>query len=524
MLFPVKVHRFFFLFGIISLAFGMMMGAVPTSVPQFVLLINWLLEGQFKHKWQTLKFNKLFWLLEVLFLIHVLGLVYSENLKAGLSDVQIKLPLMILPLVLFSTKSLNAKEIRFTLFAFLLGCLVNTGWCLLYSFFLHHEGQIRNTSRFMSHIRLGLYLNMAIVICLFFYRSFKEQYLKFSFLLLVIYFVFVMYSLGLASGLSILFILAFIFCIVIVFRQKWIYKLSTIFVFSAFSYLAFDYVKDIMREQFVSVNSPNNKPLKQSGSGRNYIHFDTLSQKENGNYIYMNIQLEELKQGWKKRCPEDSFSFPPHAHNLARYNVLLRYLASKGLNKDSVGVTSLSDLDLISIKQNISNSRFKDWSFLHQRIYELVNEYENFISERNINGQSVTMRFYFWKAAIFSIREHPLIGVGSGDVQSQMDQTYIQSKSPLKPEWYKRPHNQFLTIAVAFGLTGLCIVLFSLFYPMLLLRNELSILYFTFTVICFISFLSEDTIETQAGATFYAFFNTFFITNAYFKKQQNPAG
>ena len=40
-----------------------------------------------------------------------------------------------------------------------------------------------------------------------------------------------------------------------------------------------------------------------------------------------------------------------------------------------------------------------------------------------------------------------------------------------------------------------------------------------FLVLC-ISFILEDTLETQAGLSFYAFFYTLFISEAFFKKQQ----
>ena len=109
-MFSEKIHRYLFLLGLISLAFGMMMGTVPTSVPQFILLGNWIIEGNFKNKWITLKSNKLFWILSSVFLIHVLGLIYTEDLEAGIRDIKTKMPLMFLPLIFFSSKPLSVKE------------------------------------------------------------------------------------------------------------------------------------------------------------------------------------------------------------------------------------------------------------------------------------------------------------------------------------------------------------------------------------------------------------------------------
>lgn len=524
MVFPPKAHRFFFLFGIISLGFGMMIGAVPTSVPQFFLLINWLLEGDFKNKWLKLKSNKLFWCLEIIFCCHVLGLLYTSDLKAGISDIQIKLPLMILPLVLLSTKPMSAKEIWWTFHAFLLGAFVNTAWCLIYSFVLDNTDTIRNTSRFMSHIRLGLYLNMAIATAVYFFKQSNTTWHKLSYSSLIVYFIAVMYVLGLASGLSILVLLVFCAGVWIILKQQVVLKLSALLVLTLSAWFMVRYVKDVVDGQLIAKAEPNNSLQKSSPSGRSYIHFDTLGQKENGYYIHQNIQLEELQKEWKRRCPEDTFSFPPNTFNLKRYGVLIRYLASMGLNKDSVGISKLNQKDIDDIKNDVANSAYANWSNLRRRVYELANEYGNFVSNRNVNGQSLTMRLYFWKAALLSIEEYPLLGVGTGDVQFQLNQTYIKSKSPLFPEWYKRPHNQFLTFGVALGLFGLAIILFSLFYPVYLYRKELNMLYYTFMLVYFISFLIEDTVETQAGATFYAFFNSFLFMEAYFKRQQNPVG
>ena len=82
---------------------GVMLGTVPTSVPQFILLGNWLLEGRFKQKWDLVSKNSIFWVLSSVFLIHVIGLFYTKDLIAGWDDVRTKIPLMYLPLIFFTS-------------------------------------------------------------------------------------------------------------------------------------------------------------------------------------------------------------------------------------------------------------------------------------------------------------------------------------------------------------------------------------------------------------------------------------
>lgn len=516
-----KTHRLIFLFGVCSLMFGMMVGTVPTSVPQFILLGNWLVEMDFRRKWQQIRSNKLFWILTSVFLIHVIGLLYTDDLGKGWDDVRTKIPLLFLPLVFFNNKPLSLKEFHLLLYCFLFGCIANTGWCLVYNFVLHKNEVGRNASRFMSHIRLGLYLNMGIAACVYFIGWSEGVMKRLVFVLCGIYYLLSMYLLGLISGLVNFMILCFFTVAVIVFLQKPIVKFLATLLLLCCVYFTFSYIGDIKEEQLTVSDQPNNKRQMGRYTGGYYAIFDTAGPMENGNYVLRNIQPQELQREWKKLAPEDSFSYPPNGHNMERYAVLLRYLSSKGLNKDSMGVALLTAEDKVNIQKNITNFKYPGWNFLHKRIYELVCEYDDFVNNRNVNGQSLTMRLYFWKAAMHLIGEHPVAGVGTGDVQQELNRTYVETKSPLNEEWFKRPHNQFLTITVALGVIGLIIFLIHIIYPAITLRNYVPLLYWPFFILAIISFMLEDTLETQAGLSFYAVFNSLFVSWAFWEKQSD---
>lgn len=508
-----------FLFGLCSLAYGMMMGAVPTSVPMLILAGNWLLEGQFAKKWKALRRNRVFWAMASLLLIHLVGLLWTHDLQAGWDDIRIKAPLLSLPLVLFSSRALSRKELQFVIFCFLLGALTNTLWCIGYSFILHADENIRNASRFMSHIRLGLYLNMAILACFWLATALNPVWKKITFYLLALYFLWVLYLLGLASGMVNFILIVFCLLVISILRLPLLYKVLALLVLSGGGYLIWSYV-DGIRDRQVRVNqTANNRQQARSLSGRPYYHDDT-GQKENGNYIRINIQMEELRTGWKKIFPEDSFSYQPQ-HNTERFDILVRYLASKGLNKDSAGLAQLSAEDKMNIRKGIVNYEYPEWSYLHRRTYELVNELEEFTHRKQVNGHSLIMRLYFWNAGLAAVKQHPVLGVGTGDVQQIMNDMYRETDSPLSEAWYKRPHNQFLTITVALGVVGLLVFCLALLYPAIHLRGHLHWFYWLFLVTALFSFLAEDTLETQAGLTFFAFFQTLFVTQAWYQARQN---
>jgi O-antigen ligase len=137
-------------------------------------------------------------------------------------------------------------------------------------------------------------------------------------------------------------------------------------------------------------------------------------------------------------------------------------------------------------------------------------EFHQYTEGGDPNGHSIMQRLESWKAALHVIKAHPLFGVGTGDLPNQVNNQYGEMHSKLDGTHYLRPHNQYLAIAVAFGITGLCYFLFTLCYPLYFSRNR-NYFYFVFFLTLVISMLTEDTLETQPGATFFAFFNAFFL-------------
>ncbi len=522
-MFSPKIHRYLFLFGLFSLAFGLMVGSVPTSVPQFILLGNWIIEGDYKRKLSLLKTNKLFWIITSIFFLHLVGMLYTQNISDGLTDLRIKVPLLFLPGLLFSSKPIDAKEFKILLYCFIAGSVVNTAWCLIYNYILHTNDVVRNASRFMSHIRLGLYINVAIACCFYFIINGIKAIYKVLFAIILVYFVFTLYALGLASGLVNMSFLAIFALIIFLFKQKLYIKIGSIVILLiSTSYIIYFFIS-FLNSQLVVQKNESNTPRMYNAAGNLCLNSDISTQKENGNYVYMNIQTIELQKEWSRRFPDDSFTYGADSNNLQRYNVLIRYMASKGVFKDSAGMALLSDQDFKNIQNNVTNYKYPEWSFMQKRAYEFVWEYDEFVNGRGINGHSLTMRLYFWKAASVVIKNNFLFGVGTGDVQDELNKTYIETHSPLTKQWFKRPHNQFITITVSLGILGLLVFIFSFLYPVITLRKHLHILFWPYFLILCVSFILEDTLETQAGLSFYAFFYLMFIVLAYNSKtQQNP--
>jgi hypothetical protein len=237
-----------------------------------------------------------------------------------------------------------------------------------------------------------------------------------------------------------------------------------------------------------------------------YVH-DTLSKaRENGHFVNLFVSEVELRSEWPKYSSIPFDSLDKRGQHIDR--TIIRYLTSKGLTKDSAGLSKLSAHDVSKIEKGIANHTYR-FSFL-SRLHQLFWEYESYSITQNPSGHSATMRFEFWKTAILIIKDHPLTGVGTGDVPDAFTEKYEQTQSKLSEKWRLRAHNQFLTFAVAFGIIGLTLILLCMFYPLRYNENR-SFLYLSFFIIAAISMLTEDTIETQAGVTFFAFFTSYLL-------------
>lgn len=106
--------------------------------------------------------------------------------------------------------------------------------------------------------------------------------------------------------------------------------------------------------------------------------------------------------------------------------------------------------------------------------------------------------------------DHPLIGIGAGDLRSEVDKRF-QEEYPESSK-YILPHNQFLTILAATGLIGFMLFLTAFIQPLLQGRWKRDLLFLSFQLIAFLSFMVENTLENSVGVAFYCMFTLFFLS------------
>lgn len=145
------------------------------------------------------------------------------------------------------------------------------------------------------------------------------------------------------------------------------------------------------------------------------------------------------------------------------------------------------------------------------RVDEIKYELNNYQHGGDPSGQSIAQRFVFWKIAIDIFKTSPVIGIGTGDVKDAYTAYYDAHPTIIQEKFQHRAHNQYLTILFTFGVIGFIIFIYGIISPMFFEKKYFDYFYVIFLISFLLSMTMEDTIETQAGVTFYAFFNALFL-------------
>lgn len=497
---------------LIAMMFGLVFSKAILSISVLVLAINWLINKDLKIKLQKLKNNKPALAFLLIFLIHLIGLIYTTDFKYASKDIFNKLPLLVFVLVFATIKPF--KESNFKLIINLLLFFITCSALIsVYLFILDPVDSHRNNTPFMSHIRFGLLTSIASIILIFRTLKTNKLYsLSNIFQLAIGSFLglFTIFIIGSLNATLIYFasFALLVFYMVIKTKKKLIkYSLLTLTIAIVLLPSIFLF---LLHQQFHPPRNFDPSTLKQYTALGNKYHHDLENIFfENYTPVFVNISNIELEPAWNKRSKTPFNTYAENGFPIT--DVLYRYMASKGLTKDAEGMSKLSDRDVKNIEQGMTNYRLYGASPIESRVYEFLNGYYKYRYLSIINDNSLFMRFEFWKAARGIINDNFLFGVGTGDVNQAYKLKYQEIETQLDERLWHRAHNQFLSIAVAFGILGLIIFIFAIFYPAFKLKAFKSFNFLIIFVVLLISFLSEDTLETQHGVTIFAFLYTFFL-------------
>jgi len=251
----------------------------------------------------------------------------------------------------------------------------------------------------------------------------------------------------------------------------------------------------------------SNLPEKTE-NGNVYQKFNNNPVIENGHYIWVNVCVPEIKKWWNSNSPIPFDSLDNKGQKIK--NTLIRYMSSKGLKKDKQGCQNLTENDVRNVEKGMTNYLMTDKFSVYNIFYKILWQIDVYRKTGDCNNHSVIQRFEYWKTGERILSRNFLFGVGTGDIQDEFNLDYQLNESKLLKQNRHRTHNQFFTFAIAFGVIGFLIVLIALFFPVFKLWNK-DFAFMIFFIVILLSFLNEDTLETQTGVTFFAFFYSVFL-------------
>jgi len=500
-----------FFIGLALVAAGMPLSAIAMSVGQMVLSANWLADKNVLGKFRNFFRSRTALVISSLYLLHLIGLIYSTDFDYALKDLRTKAPLLILPLIVSTTESLDIKRFRLLLLLFISAVFASTV-ASTYNYFTLDFHDIREICTFVSHIRLSLFICLAVFILFYFILTVKyfNKIHKLIFTVAALWLIVFLYILESVTGLTIFVITGLLIVVIQVFRaKKLFYKIGFVALAIAFFLVVFLYVGSIFKLYYSYKTDKDIKLEKFTAHGNPYSHDSLSTEMENGHYVWRYICEQEMQDAWNKRSSM-KYAGNNHFGKALRYP-LIRFLTSKGLHKDADGVNKLSVAEIRSIEDGVANVNCQDQFSLRTRIYETIWEFDRYSRNGDPNAHTVMQRLEYWKASLLIIKEHWLYGMGTGDMNVAFARQYDKMHSPLEKKWRLRSHNQFLSITVGFGIFGLLWFLFVLAYPFTLKRIRKDYYYCVFFFILLLSMTTEDTIESQAGLTFFVFFSALFL-------------
>jgi hypothetical protein len=499
------LHRKAYIFFISCLAAAISLGKVPMSISLIGMTLNFLLEGRFTRKWGIIKKRKYLPIIfSGLFLVELLWLPFCDDMFLGLNALRIKLPLLLLPLIIGASAAITKKELKTIVSIFFIGLLVSTIWVYLVSIDLlptkKNSGTIRDASIFMSHIRYSVLLSFSLIfLC---YLSYKTKINKALAYLMGLWLFFLIFKLATLTAILALFVAIIVsFFYLLKKNNKQIITSVALLLLATIFYNAY-----IIRD-FYHLKKEERSISEKSISGEKYWSDLSDNTTENGYYLFENIAIHELEKEWQKRSEIKFKGFDKKGQKIKA--TLYRFLTSKGLNKDSLGLSKLSSKEISLVEQG--ETTVISYNNYEKRVRALLYERKINKKSNNPNNQTINQRLEFWKLGQKIYLEKSVLGHGPGGIKSAFKNYYNSNPTLLKKENRLLAHNQFITQAVNLGGLGFCLWLAILVLSFLKVKKEIIPLFISYAILMFFAFISDDMLEVQAGVTIFSFFGALLL-------------
>lgn len=245
-------------------------------VPPFIALmfLNWLIDGRFVKNLGRLckeKCRLQIFSFALIYILYLAGMAWSTNSDYGLFDLEVKMSLLIFPLIFSTVPFTNLGYRNKIMFAFVAGCafgslllLGHAGWSLL-------ENQAEGAFYYIPlgwHFHpsyLSMYLNLAIVFLMMHYQEERvSKHLRVILTLLILLFLLMTFLLSSKAGLIALLISVGLVILFSMFNRRSFFPGVT-FLGMFITVLLFSYFfAPFAFNRFSAVNPALNEPTEQA--------------------------------------------------------------------------------------------------------------------------------------------------------------------------------------------------------------------------------------------------------------------
>lgn len=475
-----------------------------TSIAEIVLAATFIIQAFVLRKanWRGAIVHPHFWSLVLIYLLFCFGLIYSTDFSYGFHDLRIKLPILILPLFYFAGQQIEHWQ-KLVIFAFFItGALIAS----LIGYFINIDElaqpgfSSRELSPFVSHIRLSQALSISLLLIYYFVTNLNHWSKWFLILpgIWILYFLNVVESLTALMGMVIVGVSIVFLNFYLI--SKWLSRVLFILLI-LISGIALVRVYGIGKlvfkdkQAYATIASDT-----LTINGNLYSHDVDNKNTENGYLLGAYLQKDEMQKAWNNVA---NLKYSEKVNGFPIQEVIIRFLTSKGLRKDSVGVYDLSAEEISAIENGVSNVYYLNHSGLEERIHRTFWEINIWRKSGHASGSSLILRSIYWKKAWRLFTNNWLIGVGTGDVQQAFDEEYSKNNEGLAEEFHKKAHNEYLTVFLTLGVIGGTIFLVCCVRLFLLSWKNAKFIGIGALSIIYLGLLYEDGIETQAGVTLF---------------------
>lgn len=492
----LNIAKYIYLTGFIGLAIGLPTSKVILSLSMTFMGLGALIEWKLLERFKALFSNKTFLFLFLFWSLHIFGLLWTENFTYAGNDIRIKISLIVLPiLIYFNPFDQQYRKLWIHLFIATLVFTTIFNFLQYHGFILNRNyNDIRGLSYFGSHIRYGILIAIGAALCLDQLETTKSKS-RLVWLVLFGYFTFYTFYSQILSGAVSLLAVILIYVVWKAFKKSKPLAWTLIGTVALFIILTSAYLSSPEKTTIDLENLPQKTKL-----GNPYSHNIEPTTFVNGKAVLAFVCEEELRTEWelKSKFAYDGLDSKKQA---VRFT-LMRYMTSKDLTKDKEGFNQLTNEDIKNVENGMT-SALEEKVGLVSRIAGLRYQLHN---SSDPNGHSLLQRIEYWKTAVHIIQKNWLLGVGTGDVDDAFQQAYKKTNSPLNKENRLRAHNSYLTAWVSFGIFGIVTflaVIFHFFRQCIRRKNLFGLMFIT---VATLTFIIEDTLETQTGASFFAIF------------------